>query len=169
MATTTMDNTREIPLSRGQVAIVDATDYEWLSQWKWCALLSPGRQRFYAVRNSPRSQGHRMIYMHREILGLPYGDPRMADHVVPENTLDNRRSNLRIVTGPQNNCNRRSQSNNTSGFKGVTFVRARSKWQAQIGVNGKNINLGHFSTPEEAHRVYCDASIRYHGEFGRTA
>ena len=26
---------REIPLTQGQVALVDAADYEWLMQWEW--------------------------------------------------------------------------------------------------------------------------------------
>ena len=30
------DETRLIPLTKGQFAIVDAVDYEWLNQWRVC-------------------------------------------------------------------------------------------------------------------------------------
>lgn len=44
------DNTRRIPLSQGQFAIVDASNYDWLIQWKWYAQWNPKTRSFYAVR-----------------------------------------------------------------------------------------------------------------------
>ena len=59
---------KTIPLTQGQVAMVDDEDFERINQHKWHLLKSP--YTFYAVRTTPRKEGRKMIYMHREILGL---------------------------------------------------------------------------------------------------
>jgi len=60
---------REIPLTRGLLSLVDAEDYEWLSQFSWRAVAS-GKD-FYARRALPIQDGRRPgIDMHREIMGL---------------------------------------------------------------------------------------------------
>ena len=61
---------REIPLTRGMVALVDPQDYDRLMQWKWQAV--KGRNTFYASRRLD-------ISMAREILGLKKGDPQNND------------------------------------------------------------------------------------------
>lgn len=157
---------REIPLTRGLVALVDVEDYESLSRHNWFAKKSKDTEFYYAIRED--SDG-RTIWMHRNILGLEFGDPRIGDHREPTQTLDNRRSNLRIVTPLESAWNRRKTSRNTSGFKGVSFDRSRNKWKASICVRGKHTLLGRFSTAQEAYLAYCEASRLYHGEFGRVA
>ena len=92
--------------------------------------------------------------------------PRQIDHRNGVRT-DNRFANLRLATTAQNQHNSRRQVNNTSGFKGVSYVKARYKWQAQIRVNGISLGLGHFDTPEQAYAAYCAAAMRLHGEFAR--
>jgi hypothetical protein len=159
------NDSRLIPLTQGQFAIVDAADYEWLNQWKWCALWNKRTQSFYATRRTGPTPGI-VIYMHRFILGLNYGDSRQVDHKHSGQTLDNRRYNLRIATCVQNNYNRRRRTDNRSGFKGVTAHGG--KWQARINKDGRRISLGHFSTAEEAHAAYSEAAKKYYGEFART-
>jgi len=96
---------KQIPLTQGQVALVDNTDYDWLNQWKWCAQRTRGV--FYAVRNSPRKNGKKhQIFMHREILGLRYKDGQEGDHR-NHNTLDNQRENLRVCIHSQNIMNQK--------------------------------------------------------------
>jgi hypothetical protein len=151
---------RTIPLTRGQVAIVDAADYEWLNQWKWYAEWGG-----YAVRTHwSKTKPQFCVRMHRAILGLESGDPRRIDHI-NGNRIDNRRANLRIATAQQNAHNARISSRNTSGFKGAH--RDRKWWKAQIRINGKNKNLGYFASPEEAHAAYRQAAIKAFGEFAR--
>jgi len=58
---------------------------------------------------------------------------------------------------------------NTSGFKGVTWIKQSQKWAAQIQHNGQNHYLGLFNTAEEAHAVRCEAAHRLHGKFARTS
>jgi hypothetical protein len=103
-----MSDYREIPLSQGKVALVDAVDFDRISQWKWYAHLSHGSgSTFYAVRQERIATGQRAVFMHREVMGMAAGDPRRVDHREPENTLDNRRGNLRVATATEQSRNRR--------------------------------------------------------------
>lgn len=90
-----------------------------------------------------------------------------VDHVNGDG-LNNLPHNVRSATQSQNCHNAGIRSNNTSGFKGVTFYKSRNNWMAQIWVNGKRKGLGYFITPEEAHEAYCQAAKDLHGEFART-
>ena len=155
-----------IPLSRGMKAIVDDEDYERFASFKWYAATSEGRL-FYAARHSPRNHYARYtILMHREILGLSREDKRKGDHR-DGNTLDNRRHNLRIADNIQNAQNSSIQSNNTSGLKGVDWVRKAGKWRAKIYVAGKSKHLGLFTDKEAAGEAYRKAALSYYGEFAR--
>lgn len=162
---------REIPLTQGQVALVDVEDYDWLNRWKWYALWNELTGTFYARRNGPFIGSKRgpAVHMHREILGLKPGDHRRADHAETGKTLDNRRFNLRIATCSQNAINAEVRSSNLSGFKGVSFHIMTGKWQANITLNYRRQYLGLFATPEEAYAAYCAAARALHGEFARLA
>ena len=160
---------REIPLSQGKIALVDAEDYERINQFKWYAKLVLDRNPslgFYACRNERDSTGkRRTVRMHREVLGLETSDSRVVDHRNPTETLDNRKYNLRIATRSENARNTRGRAHNTSGFRGVG-LRKSGKYQAYITVNGRQVYLGIFPTPEQAHAAYKTASQEFHGEFG---
>ena len=158
---------REIPLSQGQVALVSAHRFEELNSSKWCAMFELCTKSFYAVRKVKRSDGKkRLLRMNRYILGLDFGDKRQGDHV-NHDTLDNRDENLRICTPSENLCNKGITQRNTSGFKGVYWSKQKGKWHARIGLNGKKINLGFFSNPEDAYKAYCAAAKEVHGEFAQ--
>ncbi len=159
------EDTRLIPLTQGQFAIVDAADYDWLSQWKWFASWCSSTKSFYAARNSSPVKGkHHWTPMHRLILGLERGNKMQGDHI-SRDTLDNRRSNLRVATISQNQMNRPRQRNNTTGFKGVSFHKHSGKYQAHIRLNHKLIYLGLFPNAELSHEAYKVATVKYHGEF----
>ena len=82
--------------------------------------------------------------------------------------LNNRWANIRIATSSQNCGNARIPKNNTSGFKGVSYVKASGRYHAYITVNCERINLGFFDTAEEAARAYKVASQKNFGEFARS-
>lgn len=147
-------------------AIIDAIDSE-LSTYAW---------HFHERSHTTYARSWFIIdtgkyvkkYLHNVVLArklerdlLPH---EQADHI-NGNGLDNRRENLRLATKSQNNANRRISKNNKSGYKGVSWHKASGKWVAGIKVNGKSINLGGYDTPEQAHKAYCDAAIKYFGEF----
>lgn len=133
----------EIPLTQGLVAVVDDGDAGWLRQWLWSASRCHGRK-FVAVRN----ENGRPIYMHRELAGLGPGDGLEVDHV-NHDTLDNRRSNLRVVT-PTANKQYQPARGGSSSYVGVTWDAPRRRWRAQIQIAGRVINLGRFATEREA-------------------
>jgi hypothetical protein len=155
---------RTIPLTQGKVTLVDDEDYEMLSQWKWCA--QRNRTDFYAVRQipNPDPNGRRQItlYMHAFLCPAPEGMD--TDHI-NRHGLDNQKANLRPATKPQNSHNRGSQSNNSSGYKGVDCRRGVGQWRARIMVDSKRITLGVFDTAEDAARAYNEAARLHHGEF----
>jgi len=145
------DAMKEIELTQGQVALVDDIDYEYLSQWKWCA--NWYYNCFRAVRGSPRRDGKRKtISMHTVVAerkGIDITQIDQIDHK-DHNTLNNRRSNLRSATAVQNGHNRGANKNSTTGVKGVCFDRTRGKYRATLGVAGKHYFLGRFDTIPEA-------------------
>lgn len=157
----------QIPLNLGFVTIVDSVDAD-LSQAKWnVRRRTKGQKTEYVkmYRRTTKSQ-----YMHRvimsRILGRPLLKSELVDHI-NGNGLDNRRANLRLANKSQNVQNVGIKRSNTSGYKGVSFHKRRKKWDARISVSGHQHCLGTFDTPEEAHKAYCDAAKRYHGEFAR--
>lgn len=89
-------------------------------------------------------------------------DGKLIDHR-DGNGLNNLPSNLRIATSTENSRNRRKNSNNQSGYKGVCWC-AR-KWRAAIRVNGKLKHLGYFENVTDAALAYDVAAIHYFGEF----
>src|ERR1700722_12732827 len=118
---------REIPLTKGQVALIDDCDFDRIASHKWCAQAHESAG-FYACR---RDHGD-LILMHREINGTPRG--LLTDHR-DGNGLHNWRGNLRTATALQNMMNRRGKRGGTSRFKGVWAdpnPRNRKLWRAAI-------------------------------------
>ena len=154
---------KTIPLTQGKYAIVDDVDFEWLSQWKWCA--NKDRNTWYAVRTMHKDEKQIKIMMHREILGLKHGDGMDTDHKDGDG-LNNRRENLRTATHAQNMYNQRIRKG-TSQFKSVHWNRCAAKWCAQIRVNNRLIYLGYFVSEIEAGLAYDMAAQKYFGEFAK--
>lgn len=159
---------RELPLSRGLVSLVDDADYDWLSQWRWHVCYCPQMRSFYARREFKDNGKRHTLHLHREICALKPKDGLVVDHA-NHDTLDNRRSNLRVVTQRANSWNRQRNRDSVTGFKGVSFQPKRNIYQARINFCGNKMSLGYFRTPEEAAAAYRDASKRLFGEFSFTA
>jgi hypothetical protein len=112
--------------------------------------------------------GH-LYYAHRLAWLYMTGEwpPSDIDHINGIKT-DNRIRNLRVATRSQNIANSRTATTNSSGFKGVHWEAVRSKWRAQIVVDGKRKWSARFDTPEAAHAAYIDAAVEYFGAFARS-
>lgn len=160
---------RKIPLTKGQYALVRSDRYEGLKGYRWQAKWVKNISNYYAVRRDTRN-GDKVVYMHRQIMGLPENDVRQVDHVDPMQTLvnvDGIGGNLRISDFSQQATNKRKRSDNTSGYKGVDWDKRKNLWRAQICARGKHYFLGYRRTPELAYELYCQAAVALHGEFAR--
>jgi hypothetical protein len=107
-----------------------------------------------------RTKAHRVAY------ALYHGEwPDSVDHINGD-TADNRIANLRSVDHQTNMRNQKKRSTNTSGVTGV--VRFRAKWKAQIADHGKNRNLGHFDSFDEAvaARKAAERRLGFHANHG---
>jgi hypothetical protein len=149
---------RTIPLAHGKFAIVDAADFEFLSQWHW--QVHHNGKTWYAQRK----ENGKIIGMHRAIMGNPAGVD--VDHR-DRNGLHNWRGNLRIATKSQNQQNTSLRVDNKSGFTGVRWREDRQRYEVQIRVGGKGIYLGSAPVLEDAVKIRNDAAVLYHGEFAR--
>lgn len=151
---------KEIKLTGSLTTMVDDEDYWWLKKHNW--LQNRNMKTIYAVRYDCRWAKTKIIYMHREVLGLKVGDGKVVDHI-DLNGLNNQKKNLRVVTKQQNSCRRVRQINNTSGYIGV--VKIKNKWIARIKDNYKSIYLGCFDDPVEAAKRYDEEARKRRGEF----
>ncbi|TFD15492.1 Fis family transcriptional regulator [Cryobacterium sp. TMT1-21] len=137
----------------GKYAIVDDDDFDELNQYMWHVAAG------YAYRK-PSSGG---IAMHQTLLHCPQGS-----HIDHKNgqPLDNRRSNLRVVTPSHNGANRnRLNINNRTGYMGVYKTPNRPTWSAKVQVMGRNFDAGRYRDPEEAAWMYDQWKLALQGEF----
>lgn len=137
----------------GSTFLIDYEDFEKVSKYYWTKATKG-----YAIKSGNRTP------MHRFVLGLS-GNKSLqykieVDHI-NRNKLDNRKSNLRIVSRQENMYNKSEYKNNTSGVKGVKWNKNRQKWQVQINHNKKRIHLGLYSDLEEAKQVRLQAEEKY--------
>lgn len=150
---------KEIPLTRGKVALVDDDDYGWLSNYKWYA--QKGHNTYYAVRGrrAMTNQSH-TVYMHREINGTG----KQIDHR-DGNGLNNQKFNLRECTSQQNQFNKRKARVGKSQYKGVFRYGSGKKWKAQIRHGYKSIHIGCYETQLAAAQAYDAKANELFGDF----
>jgi hypothetical protein len=152
------DFVRFIPLTKGEIAVVDT--------WAYDAIVSMGKWRCHRGYAIHGNNGERNIKMHRAVLTLAGHDltDREGDHHNGD-TTDNRLLNLRRATSAQNQIAKRRLPNNSSGYIGVSWCKARSKWIAYIeGGNGRQ-HLGMFTNKIEAARARDNAALALWGHW----
>lgn len=110
----------------------------------------------------------RCEFAHRVVWAIANGKwpDDQIDHVDGDRS-NNRLCNLREATRSQNQMNRPTQSNNTSGVKGVSFHKPSNRWRAHVKVNGKQMCMGVFRDKESAKNAYIEGIKRLHGDFAR--
>jgi hypothetical protein len=157
-----MTEVKTIRLTKGRHAIVDAADYEWLSQWKW--YFGAGYAMRGAYTKLPSGKWSRTtVYMQRVIMSTPHD--METDHR-DGNKLNNSRSNLRICTHSQNQHNKpKINHRSSSRFKGVTWHKKERLWHAQLELNNRNVHIGRFLKEENAALAYNLAALSHFGEF----
>lgn len=154
---------KEIPLSRGFVAVVDDHWYDILTANGKTWYEHEG----YAVRKDrvPGEANKWTVYrMHRVVAKCD--DPEMIVDHINGDKLCNLEENLRIATKTENNRNVKKTWESSSQYKGVTYSpKADKPWVAQIGYGNKRVYLGAFYTEEQAAHIYNLAARELYGEF----
>lgn len=155
----------EIILNDGSVAIIDDADAD-LTQLNWTAYVGASGMT-YAVRTVLQDKLWSRVLLHRLILerinGRALSRRELTDHK-DTNSLNNRRSNLRIADHIQNGGNRRLNTNSKTGFKGVNPTGHKDSLK-QFSAYCAGKFLGTYPTAEEAHAAYCAAAVDRWGEF----
>jgi hypothetical protein len=111
--------------------------------------------------NKKQYLSHRLAWLY------VYGDsPKCIDHINGDKS-DNRISNLRKANQSQNLHNSKLSIKNSSGIKGISWNKARSKWAARVCINYTNKHIGYFDDIELARVSICKARVELHGDFAR--
>lgn len=155
-----------IPLTKGQLVMVDDADYEWLMQWKWYAHRIDKTNKFYAKRSEwdPIKRKNISYYMHSFIVKPENG--LIVDHR-DRNGLNCQRSNLRSCTKSENTNNKTPLPNRSSNYLGVCKNKDNksSPWRAQLTKDGVQHHLGYYKTEVEAALAYNEGAKIHHKEF----
>ncbi len=159
----------EVTLTQGKTTLIDDEDAE-LAERKW----------YYGEGYAERSvrfvgQKNRVIQMHRVIIERKLGRQLLpgeeVDHINGD-TLDNRRSSLRLADDRQQSVNSKKKCvrkgiQSSSEYKGVAWSCEKQKWKVQKWFNGQCVHSEYFDDEIEAAFAYDSASIEYDGEFAR--
>ena len=155
----------DIPLTQGRMAIIDDSDWPLVAPYSWHAKLENGGLWYAATSVIDPATGQQVtLKMHRVITGA--APDEMVDHKEPDQTLDNRRSNLRVGSNARNQQNT-GQRGGSSQFKGVSWSARKKKWLVQFRCDGRYRFVGYFAGEEVAARAYDAAIAPLAGEFAR--
>lgn len=148
-----------LDIGNSQQCIIDNEDIEKVLHYKWRIVSYKNGIQYVVTGKNP------VIGMHRILLKCPKGYD--VDHI-NGNGFDNRRCNLRIATRQINTINSRLSSQNTSGYRGITFDKKSEKWRARFKMRKEQkrlyFNFGYHTTKEEAFLAYKKGLSRIFGE-----
>jgi hypothetical protein len=138
--------------------LIDTEDLNKLMDYpyRWSCNFMKNTETYYVVSDFRKEGKRGKNLLHRFLMDNP---PKslVVDHI-NHNTLDNRKTNLRIITSAENFQNMNGPyKNSKSGIRGVCWHKATQKWYAFIKVNGKCKYLGLFEDIKEAEKVAIEA------------
>lgn len=121
------------------ICYIDAEDVKFLDH-KFCITFGENNKTYWL-------QDFHGNKLHRLIMSSPKN--LCIDHI-NHNTLDNRKSNLRICTKGENNQNKKScYPNSATKIRNVYFKKENNKYFVKITVKGKNYFRGYFPNTTE--------------------
>lgn len=127
--------------------LVDSEDVERLKMYTWCITKSKTPDLYAMTKDGSRS-----IKLHRYLMEVP--DGLITDHI-NRNTLDNRKSNLKICTRAENNRNMGIKRRHPTGFKYITRGK-RNGFEITIKLRGHLYVSTYRKSLEDALRVRND-------------
>lgn len=145
---------RSVQLTKGATALIDDADAELAAVRCWS--FSNG----YAASKQQKDGESRGVFLHRLIANAP--EDMEVDHV-NRNTLDCRRTNLRIVTSQQNHQNTRATNRKSAtGIRNVYFHQKSGRFNVKLCVPGKrSLSLGLYDSLDDAARVAAEGRRQY--------
>ena len=144
------------------------------SEWSWKVwnINNSGKEAFTAINSDGYKHGtiFGKSYKAHRIIWILCNDDNLKhiDHI-NHDPSDNRLVNLRSVAPNKNWKNRSKNSDNKSGFNGVSWHKAIGKWVAYISHEGKKIHLGSYRDIDAAIAARQVANIKhgYHMNHGK--
>lgn len=119
------------------------------SCWLWTASTKPQGYGEFRL-NGGNKYAHRLVFAE---LNGPIPEGIEIDHKCYNRSCVNPK-HLRPVTKAQNGHNRSGLNrNNSSGVRGVVWLKANRKWMAQAKLNNKRHYIGSYDTIEEAEKA----------------
>lgn len=143
------------------VGYADVEDLPLIQSRTWYVMYN-GKIKYVSSNYSRKLDGKRgAVYLHRLVANAPLG--LVVDHK-NHDTLDNRKSNLRVCTQGENMQNRASaQTNNRCSIvSGVWWSAEKKKYRVGIRVHGKPKHIGYFSDKLEAEAASIEAKAMHH-------
>ena len=150
--------------------IIDKEDLEKINWIRWHVRYAPDGDNYYATAckylgTFDGKAKYRNIHIHSIIMDVLGKENVRVDHKNHDG-LDNRKENLRITNVVKNGMNRKGKNtNNSSGYRNVSWDKKRNKWVVQLQVNGKNTILGTFKDVHEAGRFAEEMREKYYGKY----
>lgn len=152
---------------KGKCTIVDGDyDGEYFSQYRWYFNPKTGYVQRSSYLGDKSYKRDKKVYLHHEVEHPVKG--MRVDHI-NRNKLDNRSSNLRLVSIRQSTINREQPRKNN--YKGVAQLK-------YIGVDGtkhfynrwttyfRGKYIGSYSSEIEAAKMWDDVAFKMYGEYG---
>lgn len=158
------------------VYVVDAEDVNWMKGYTWYTDKAHGvkypylsaKKRLDTVEYERKEIKIHVEIMREEIEKFKMDNPDYHKRIIIDHIdgdiSNNRRENLRVRTQSENNMNKKVQSNNTTGFVGVTWHSKQKMWNAMIDYEDERIELGSFYYLRNAMRARVEAEKKYFGE-----
>ena len=147
---------KKIPLTFSKFAVIDRSDYDLVSKYKWHLQIDT-----YTSYAASKING-KIIKLHRFIMDCP---PLLEVDHKNGNGLDNRRCNLRVCTKSQNQLRRQIYRKTSSRYRGVSWCKNNKKWRVQARISGKKFSIGYFHNEIAAAKKYNEIAIKHHGDF----
>mgnify|MGYP000928629182 FL=1 len=147
--------TTSIFTANSKLILISTESIDLVKPFTWCV-----EGTGYAMS---RTKGY-AVKMHRLIMEAEQG--QFVDHI-DGNPLNNTLENLRLCYKQQNEFNTKIRSDNTSGYKGVSFHKPSGRYRAYINKDGIRQDLGLHDTKKDAAKSYNQKASELFGEFAR--
>lgn len=147
----------------GRPVLIDDEDLPLFSSHNW---FMSGDKQWPSVTawRLPVRPNRKLFILSRLLMDAP--EDKLVDHVNGD-PLDNRKSNLRLVTHQQNMCNRKRQKNNASGLTGVYFDKRNGKWWTELTHEGRRYWTRYHDTKEQAQAARHEQEVSLRADFIR--